>query len=429
MCVGPLVPLPHPIKYNTFYNFEARQTFFFVYFLFFFEYKAEQFYRKSPVSEVQKSGNPSGSSAEKILTPAMKIIRTEHKIEEKFRFLLPYMEDALLFDIETTGFSPAAAIIYLIGTAVPTGEDTLTVTQYFAEKEADEAPLLQAFLSEAASYGKFISFNGDAFDIPFIQKRAALYNLSFRPSVSIDLYREARTISPVFPMKSRKLKSIEQFFGIFREDTYSGGDLIKVWKDYARTGDAEMEHTVLLHNEEDVSDMFPVMALLELKKLLSPSVSVEKICPEADGTVVFEGKSGLTTPTGFTLSSKNAFFQFDGTSVRGSIHGEAGKKRTFFGNPKAYVFLLSENRVIPKALAASLPRSAVKKARLCDCYTESEGFFYPLPKDSLPEGERPWRDSFESTEIFIKKDPEKITPAFLSSYAALLISGILKGLC
>lgn len=339
------------------------------------------------------------------------------------------MEDALLFDIETTGFSPAKSPIYLIGTASLTGTDEYTVTQYFAGDVSDEAAVLKAFLNEAESYETLISFNGEAFDIPFIEKRAEPYGLSFHVKKSIDLYREARLLAPVFPMKSRKLKSIEQFFGVFREDTYSGGDLIKVWQDYTIDKDPEKEKTVLLHNEEDVADMFPVLSILELEKLQEPDISVERIVPEADGSLTFAGRSGIRTPVGFTLVSKNASFIFREERIQGSIRPEAGTKKYFFGNPKAYMYLISEEKVIPKALAAALPKSAVRKARLADCFTEESGTFWLLPKDSLPEGERPYRDSFESADRFLKMDPEDIDPAWLSSYVSLLVSGVMKGLC
>ena len=356
----------------------------------------------------------------------MKIIRTDHKIEDKFRCLLSYMEDALLFDIETTGFSPATAMIYLIGTARPRDPETLTVTQYFAEDMTDEEEILRAFLKEAGQYRKFISFNGDAFDIPFIQKRSMQYSLSFEPEESIDLYRDSRLISPVFPMKSRKLKSIEQFFGIFREDEFSGGDLIKVWKDYTLTGDPKKEHTVLLHNEEDVADMFPVLSILELKKLQEPAVTVERLVPEGAGACTFEGRSGIRTPVGFTLSSKNAVFRFSEDEIMGTIRAEKGTKRYFFGNPKAYRVLLSEEKVIPAALVVSLPKNAVRKARLADCYAEKTGYFCLLPKGMQMDGLRPYRDSFESTVSYIELNPANVSRETLAAYAALLIKGILR---
>ncbi|MEE3480366.1 MAG: ribonuclease H-like domain-containing protein [Lachnospiraceae bacterium] len=339
------------------------------------------------------------------------------------------MEDALLFDIETTGFSPAHSQIYLVGTAALTGSDEYTVTQYFAEDASDEAAVLRAFIDEAGLYETLISFNGEAFDIPFIQKRASAADMIFTVTKSIDLYRETRKITPVFPMKSRKLKSIEQFFGVFREDTYSGGDLIRVWQEYTIDNDPEKEKNVLLHNEEDVADMFPVLSILELERLLDADICVERIVLEKDGTLTFAGRSGIRTPTGFTLVSKNAFFAFRDEKIQGSIRPETGKKKYFFGNPKAYAYLISEEKVIPKALASALPKSAVRKARMADCYAEEEGFFWLLPSKNLPEGERPYRDTFESQEYFLKKETENVDEAWLSSYVSLLVSCIMKGLC
>ena len=57
------------------------------------------------------------------------------------------------------------------------------------------------------------------------------------------------------------------------------------------------------------------------------------------------------------------------------------------------------------------------------------GAFWLLPKDTLPEGERPYRDSFESPDRYLKKEAGEIDEEWLSSYISLTISGILKGFC
>ena len=62
-----------------------------------------------------------------------------------------FTEDALFFDIETTGFSPASTLVYLIGCARRVGNQ-LIINQYFAESKEDEIRILQHFLSLMNEY-------------------------------------------------------------------------------------------------------------------------------------------------------------------------------------------------------------------------------------------------------------------------------------
>ena len=56
-----------------------------------------------------------------------------------------FTENAIFFDIETTGFSPAYTQLYLIGCARRKG-DTVIIEQLFAESKEDEKQILSSFL-------------------------------------------------------------------------------------------------------------------------------------------------------------------------------------------------------------------------------------------------------------------------------------------
>ena len=50
----------------------------------------------------------------------------------------------MFFDIETTGFSPVKAIVYMIGCARRI-KNRIVIDQYFAESVDDEAAVIEAF--------------------------------------------------------------------------------------------------------------------------------------------------------------------------------------------------------------------------------------------------------------------------------------------
>ncbi len=79
----------------------------------------------------------------------------------------PEKEKTIFFDIETTGLSSRNAGVYLIGYAVYENEKW-QLRQLFAERMSDELKILKAACDLLSSYDAVVTFNGDNFDIPFI---------------------------------------------------------------------------------------------------------------------------------------------------------------------------------------------------------------------------------------------------------------------
>lgn len=55
-----------------------------------------------------------------------------------------FKESTMFFDIETTGFSPVKATVYMIGCARRI-KNRIVIDQYFAESPDDEAAVIEAF--------------------------------------------------------------------------------------------------------------------------------------------------------------------------------------------------------------------------------------------------------------------------------------------
>ena len=70
---------------------------------------------------------------------------------------------------------------------------------------------------------------------PFITERAARLNVALDLShlESLDLYKTARKCKSILSLSDYKQKTIEHFLGIEREDMYSGGELIDVYRKFA----------------------------------------------------------------------------------------------------------------------------------------------------------------------------------------------------
>lgn len=145
-------------------------------------------------------------------------------------------EQLLFFDIETTGFSGDTSQLYLIGCVYHDGFGWKLI-QWFADTRQAESELLDAFFVFIKRFKTLIHFNGDHFDIPYLEKCCRRLGLShsFEGMESMDIYKKIRPYRKLLGLESMKQKAIEQFLGISREDKYTGGQLIEVYRDYLHT--------------------------------------------------------------------------------------------------------------------------------------------------------------------------------------------------
>ena len=164
----------------------------------------------------------------KTLNYNFKQLKTEYNLS-----LIADPYKALFVDIETTGLSPDYASIYLMGCCFYEKGEWM-IRQWLCEKEDEEKELLKAFYKHLSSYSTLIHFNGNQFDLPFIQKRAALYDIpiSFDDMTGIDIYKRIFPYRHFLRLTNCKQKTLEEYLGINREDEYSGGELIRVYKQY-----------------------------------------------------------------------------------------------------------------------------------------------------------------------------------------------------
>ncbi|MBP5331598.1 MAG: ribonuclease H-like domain-containing protein, partial [Lachnospiraceae bacterium] len=140
--------------------------------------------------------------------------------------------DFLFFDIETTGLSPKEACIYLIGCMYESDQGPV-LTQLFCDDPCEEPLILDAFRELAERHRIPVHYNGTTFDVPFIRTRAELHRISL-PDLNdqLDIYKLLKPLKGLFSLRSMRMKALEEYLGISREDLYDGGQLIEVYIKY-----------------------------------------------------------------------------------------------------------------------------------------------------------------------------------------------------
>lgn len=166
------------------------------------------------------------------------------------------MNDIAYFDIETTGFDRCNDNIILISFGNFINHEEFSITQYFAEDLEDEGEVLYSFGHDILNYNNWCSYNGIAFDEPFICERMLKSNINFEPpKYHIDLYRRVRPYYRQLGMERCNLKTVEKYIGVNRRDQIDGGVSVDLYNEFLSTGDKKLEEVIMLHNYEDVLNL------------------------------------------------------------------------------------------------------------------------------------------------------------------------------
>ncbi len=357
-------------------------------------------------------------------------------------------EELLFFDIETTGLSPKTSSIYLIGVLFYDPEEgCFKELQWFAERNKDEKEVLVSFLEFLEHYAYLYHFNGRTFDIPYVLEKCSRHAISLSRHVkeillddtgmlSIDILLHVKKLKRFLSLGKCSQKALEQFLGIFRKDTFSGGDLIPVYAEYTRMRLLEpenagaLEQTLLLHNFEDVEMMLSVCSLLQYETLfcenapffeeaslqnMKITLSQEAFFP--DGTTEEKNQQEdtkkeentewllLSVPSSVTFPKEikktcsypqnkkkpdaakevssqtgqlpDAILSIKEGKLCFSFPVFKGTLKYFLEDYKNYYYLPAEDLAVHKSIASFADSTHRKKATRATCYTKKSGSFLP----------------------------------------------------
>lgn len=342
-----------------------------------------------------------------------------------------FTENALFFDIETTGFSPAYTQIYMIGCAVREGHDVL-VTLYFAEKKEEEADILSAFFALLENYDTIITFNGIGFDIPYI--KAKCESLSFEEPFSkknyVDIFKIISSYKFLLKLPSYKQKSIEDFLGLIREDKFNGGELINVYKEYQKHPDEEALLLLKQHNYDDVLGMIDLLSVLSYPHFFEGGYTISNLesneFTSVDGSVkrelIFTLENDAAVPKRVSYGYEDFYLVCNGKESKLSIKLFDGELKFFYENYKEYYYLPAEDTAIHKSISSFVEKEHRKQATAATCYSKKSSLFLPQYETILEpvfkENLKDKKSYFELTADFI--DSEATQYKYVAHILALM---------
>ncbi len=171
-----------------------------------------------------------------------------------------------VLDIEATGLDRTRCKAVLIGLLMRT-DSGCRITQFLAENHYEEAKVLDAAMDYLEENGAdyLITFNGYAYDVPFINARLDANMLGRHLKMyHFDLFRFLRKHTDLRSrLESMSQMSIENHYGILsdRGDTITGKESVALFDQYAISGNSTIEKVILTHNREDVLHLHRLMYL------------------------------------------------------------------------------------------------------------------------------------------------------------------------
>ncbi|MCR5214850.1 MAG: ribonuclease H-like domain-containing protein [Eubacterium sp.] len=189
-----------------------------------------------------------------------------------------------MFDIETTGLNAQCSFTYIIGINIKVN-GIWQIIQLFNDDGESEPEIIREFQSIIKDYDVLVEFNGDRFDIPYIEKRMAFieqkYHIrltdNFDKIRNFDLMKIIRPYKFALGLPNIKQKTIEKYFGINRIDKYNGGELINIYLDYLTSGNERHKAMVLRHNRDDMEGMILLGPILAIEGLVDGRYQISDI--------------------------------------------------------------------------------------------------------------------------------------------------------
>jgi len=329
------------------------------------------------------------------------------------------INDSIFIDIETTGLSSEHSFIYEIGVAYKnTDTDNFEIKQWLITDESEEKTMLYEVIEFLRKFKKLIHFNGNTFDIPFIQNRCQINGISCDLSEyeGTDICRRVNPLKHFLKLDNCRQKSIELFLGINREDEYSGKELIKVYREYVSSGSEDLENLLLLHNHDDVLGMLQIVPIMAYADIFEKGVTIKKVQTNVYNDVFGMTKKELiltvglpvTLPAAINYNADGCYFSAKGADAIIKVPLLHEEMKYFYSNYQDYYYLPEEDMAVHKSVSEYVDKDFREQAKASTCYTRKVSDY--LPQWGTPVFEPFFKRDYDSNNIFFE-----LTDSFKSS--------------
>ncbi|MCR5746446.1 MAG: ribonuclease H-like domain-containing protein [Lachnospiraceae bacterium] len=341
----------------------------------------------------------------------------------------------VFLDIETTGLSPSTSFIYMIGVGVIHNSD-IHIKQFLADDINEESLIIKSFIDFIYDHDTIITFNGNKFDIPFLESRALEYGLDtgLSQKAGIDIYKRVKDYRKFFSLVDMKQKTLESFLGIKRDDEMSGKELINVYKEFCIDHDTDRLKLLLLHNHDDILGLPMLLPLLSYPMVLNGNIHAERAVKnnykDYEGKLrtelIIEFTFEVPVPVNVSAGFSDCYLMLGGNKGKIRVSLYEGTMKFFYNDYKNYYYLPDEDRAIHKSVARYVDQEHRVPARPETCYVKVKGQFLPEWENIVTPTFK--NDHKEKTLFFELSDEIKNDPEVFKRYAGHLMKTIISEL-
>ncbi len=341
------------------------------------------------------------------------------------------VRSALFLDIETTGFLSGSSSVYLIGCAY-FRDDNWCIRQFFASSPDEEELILQSFFDFASAFSILIHYNGNTFDLPFLKAKAGKYGIPYplEEKAGLDIYRRVSAYRNLLKLPDCKLKTVEEFLGIHREDRYNGGELISVYRDYTSSHDYGLYQILLQHNSDDIKGMLQILPIMYYYDLFNSPLSALNVKANSYEDMNGIPRRELIIRVGFDFSLPKPL-SFMGRGCHFKAEGNEGilvipmyeeELKYFYANYKDYYYLPLEDTALHKSIASYVDKEFREDAKASNCYTRKISVYLPQWAVLVQPF---FKRSYDSKDLFFELTDEiKKNRELFSEYASHVLNAI-----
>ena len=336
------------------------------------------------------------------------------------------LNDAVFYDIETTGLGWRSSHVYLIGVLFRS-EGTWRLRQWFLDRPFAEKDMLASFMEFLSSLDRYVltDYNGSTFDLPYLKNKLLYYKMPV-PDVFLessspchqDLLQMIRPLKSKLPLGSLRLQDVEKLLHTPRKDHSSGKDLIDVYYSFLKTGEPHLLDQLFLHNRDDVAALPSVASLYCAVDFWNGKFtpSLQEIQQDH---VQFRLALPAPFPVSFTMEGQDLSGMFSGTpgthipSCMITFRDTAAflkvpvfdqECRLYFPNYREYYYLPGEDRAIHKSVGVFTDPAFREQAKASTCYQRVHSQFLPyIPGTEIP-GIHPFYREYKDKLAWIRKD-------------------------
>jgi len=348
------------------------------------------------------------------------------RIIDIYNYKYPYerfedLDKYLFVDIETTGFRADSSYLYMIGCAYYEAGSFYSL-QWFAENHEEEEAVLYSFYNFAIKYKMLVHFNGNRFDIPYLQEKTEELELpfNFANMEGIDIFKRLQPYRNFLKLPNLKQKTVESLMGIERIEKYDAGQLIKIYENYVEEPSEELLSLLIEHNYLDLAGMVGILPILAIPDIFNKSIKVTRAGKnpyrDAEGNDRSEVIMEIALPTSLPIPVSYGYTDcyFTGEDMKGKLRVtmEEGELKYFHPDYKEYYYIPAEDAAVHKTVASFVDASYREPAKASNCYTRKKGTFLPQ-WDNLfsPAYKKEYADKttyFEMTDEF-KRSSDSFT--------------------